>query len=264
MSRQRSGFWFVPMIVLMISESLCSPACSPSAEAPVMPQVTAPRPRQSQSLALSADGALLAVVNPDADSLSIIDTAKRQLRREAHAAAEQQAQAALRACADHGSLGTGAVHVSPTLPAPASPVQRTSSGPVRRNCPQTARERRNLPADRPVPSVHRGYAELALQPGDSSRARVSRPAGDRQRLLEVADRVGKVWGLGSETTKDPGPWEGEQRNMWKPTQVPHLWVHGGNLHQSRHYSQFLAFQLKARLEGLPTPVYKLAPSYHKR
>jgi len=35
---------------------------------------------------------------------------------------------------------------------------------------------------------------------------------------EVADKVGKVWGLGSATSKDPGPWEGEQRNMWKPTQ----------------------------------------------
>ena len=34
----------------------------------------------------------------------------------------------------------------------------------------------------------------------------------------MADKVGKVWGLGSATTKDPGPWEGEQRNMWKPTQ----------------------------------------------
>ena len=81
---------------------------------------------------------------------------------------------------------------------------------------------------------------------------------------EVADRVGKVWGLGSDTPKDPGPWEGELRNMWKPTQVPQLWFHGGNLHQSRHYSQFLAFQLKARMEGMPTPVYKLAPSFHKR
>jgi len=81
---------------------------------------------------------------------------------------------------------------------------------------------------------------------------------------EVADRVGKVWGLGSDTPKDPGPWEGELRNMWKPTQVPQLWFHGGNLHQSRHYSQFLAFQLKARMEGLPTPVYKLAPSHHNR
>jgi cation diffusion facilitator CzcD-associated flavoprotein CzcO len=54
---------------------------------------------------------------------------------------------------------------------------------------------------------------------------------------DVADRVGKVWGLGSDTRKDPGPWEGEQRNMWKPTQQPGLWFHGGNLHQSRHYSQ---------------------------
>jgi putative flavoprotein involved in K+ transport len=31
---------------------------------------------------------------------------------------------------------------------------------------------------------------------------------------EVADKVGKCWGLGSDTQKDPGPWEGEQRNMW--------------------------------------------------
>ena len=81
---------------------------------------------------------------------------------------------------------------------------------------------------------------------------------------EVADKVGKVWGLGSDTPKDPGPWEGELRNMWKPTQVPHLWFHGGNLHQSRHYSEFLALQLKARQEGLATPVYKPAPSHHKR
>ncbi|MGH3620165.1 MAG: NAD(P)/FAD-dependent oxidoreductase, partial [Sciscionella sp.] len=35
---------------------------------------------------------------------------------------------------------------------------------------------------------------------------------------EVADKVGKVWGLGTDTAKDPGPWEGEERNMWKPTQ----------------------------------------------
>ena len=46
---------------------------------------------------------------------------------------------------------------------------------------------------------------------------------------DVADKVGKVWGLGSDTTMDPGPWEGEQRNMWKPTQQPGLWFHGGNL-----------------------------------
>jgi putative flavoprotein involved in K+ transport len=79
---------------------------------------------------------------------------------------------------------------------------------------------------------------------------------------EVADKVGKVWGLGSDTTKDPGPWEGEQRNMWKPTQQEALWFHGGNLHQSRHYSLYLALQLKARYEGIPTPVYGLQEVHH--
>ncbi|WP_223422837.1 NAD(P)/FAD-dependent oxidoreductase [Tateyamaria pelophila] len=80
--------------------------------------------------------------------------------------------------------------------------------------------------------------------------------------LETADKVGKVWGLGSDTPKDPGPWEGEQRNMWKPTQQDALWFHGGNLHQSRHYSQFLALQIKARMEGIDTPVYGLQETYH--
>lgn len=80
---------------------------------------------------------------------------------------------------------------------------------------------------------------------------------------DVADKVGKVWGLGSATTKDPGPWEGEQRNMWKPTQQQALWFHGGNLHQSRHYSQYLSLQLKARQEGIATPVYGLQEVHHK-
>lgn len=79
---------------------------------------------------------------------------------------------------------------------------------------------------------------------------------------EMADKVGKVWGLGSDTPKDPGPWEGEQRNMWKPTQQEALWFHGGNLHQSRHYSLYLALQLKARMEGLETPVYGLQDVHH--
>ncbi len=80
---------------------------------------------------------------------------------------------------------------------------------------------------------------------------------------EVADRVGKVWGLGSDTPKDPGPWEGEQRNMWKPTQQQALWFHGGNLHQSRFYSQYLALQLKAREVGIDTPVYALQETHHR-
>jgi hypothetical protein len=39
----------------------------------------------------------------------------------------------------------------------------------------------------------------------------------------VADKVGKVWCLGSDTPKGLGPWEGEQRNMWMPTQQEALW-----------------------------------------
>ena len=79
---------------------------------------------------------------------------------------------------------------------------------------------------------------------------------------EVADKVGKCWGLGSDTKKDPGPWQGELRNMWKPTQQEALWFHGGNLHQSRHYSLYLTLQIKARMEGIDTPVYNLQEVHH--
>ena len=79
---------------------------------------------------------------------------------------------------------------------------------------------------------------------------------------EVADKVGKCWGLGSGTKYDPGPWEGELRNMWKPTQQEALWFHGGDLYQSRQYSQFLSLQLKARMEGIETPVYGLPEVHH--
>lgn len=73
---------------------------------------------------------------------------------------------------------------------------------------------------------------------------------------DVATRVGRTWGLGlgKRPNKDPGPWEGELRNMWKPTSVTGLWFHGGNLAQSRHYSRFLALQLAARYMGIPTLV----------
>jgi putative flavoprotein involved in K+ transport len=79
---------------------------------------------------------------------------------------------------------------------------------------------------------------------------------------EVADKVGKCWGLGSGTAADPGPWEGELRNMWKPTHQSSLWFQGGNLHQTRHYSQFLSLQIKARMEGIPTPVYGMGDVHH--
>jgi putative flavoprotein involved in K+ transport len=73
---------------------------------------------------------------------------------------------------------------------------------------------------------------------------------------DISKAVGRTWGLGfGKRPKDPGPWEGELRNVWKPTTVEGLWFHGGNLAQSRHYSRFLALQLAARYMDMDTPVY---------
>ena len=52
--------------------------------------------------------------------------------------------------------------------------------------------------------------------------------------------------------------------MWKRTAQENMWFHGGNLHQSRHYSRYLSLQLKARMEGIPTPVYGQAEVHHVR
>ncbi|KAH7364990.1 hypothetical protein KP509_18G002400 [Ceratopteris richardii] len=73
---------------------------------------------------------------------------------------------------------------------------------------------------------------------------------------EVADRVGRVWGLGSNTTRDPGPWVRELRNMWKPTPQPNLWFHGGGFQEARNYSLYLALQLKARMLNIPISIFR--------
>jgi putative flavoprotein involved in K+ transport len=73
---------------------------------------------------------------------------------------------------------------------------------------------------------------------------------------EVGAKLGPCWGLGSGTKGDPGPWEGELRNMWKPTAQEALWLHGGNLHLSRYYSKYVALQIKARQAEIPTPVFR--------
>ena len=72
---------------------------------------------------------------------------------------------------------------------------------------------------------------------------------------QAADAIGHSWGMGSGVRGDPGPWLGEIRNLWKPTAVEALWLHGGNLALSRFYSRFVALQLKARMEGIATPVW---------
>lgn len=80
---------------------------------------------------------------------------------------------------------------------------------------------------------------------------------------EVADKIGPCWGLGSDTTLDPGPWEGELRNMWKPTAQEGLWFHGGNLAQSRLHSLHLALQIKARMEGIKLRQHTPKPYWRK-
>jgi putative flavoprotein involved in K+ transport len=90
-----------------------------------------------------------------------------------------------------------------------------------------------------------------------------RPMSEWMSMLispDVERKVGRVWGLGSGTKGDPGPWEGELRNMWKPTAQDGLWFQGGNLMQARFHSLHLALQLKARMEGLATPVYRTSAS----
>jgi putative flavoprotein involved in K+ transport len=72
---------------------------------------------------------------------------------------------------------------------------------------------------------------------------------------EVGDRIGKCWGLGSGTRNDPSPWHGEPRNMYKPVVQENMWIQGGNLALSRIFSKFVALQIKARMEGVETPVY---------
>lgn len=72
---------------------------------------------------------------------------------------------------------------------------------------------------------------------------------------EVAERIGEVSGIGSGEGKDAGPWEGEVRNMWKPVAQEGLWFNGALIAHARAYTRYLALQLKARHEGIPTPVY---------
>ena len=80
---------------------------------------------------------------------------------------------------------------------------------------------------------------------------------------DVADKIGTCWGLGSDTAKDPGPWEGELRNMWKPTHQEALWFQGGNLAQARFFSLILALQIMARALGIPTPVHGMQQVHHR-
>ena len=58
---------------------------------------------------------------------------------------------------------------------------------------------------------------------------------------KVADKIGRVWGLGP---------DGEMNNMWKRTAQEGLWLVGSGLAASRQYSRVVALQIKAVEEGL--------------
>jgi putative flavoprotein involved in K+ transport len=77
---------------------------------------------------------------------------------------------------------------------------------------------------------------------------------------EMIHKVGRIYGLGSGTRGDPGPWEGELRNIYKPTQQKSLWFMAGGFSGNRFFSRILALQIKARQVGIPTPVYALPPA----
>lgn len=65
---------------------------------------------------------------------------------------------------------------------------------------------------------------------------------------QTAEKIGTCWGYGSGYRGDKGPWEGELRNMWKPTAQEGLWFMGGNLAQVRIYSRYLAYQLCHKMQ----------------
>ena len=79
---------------------------------------------------------------------------------------------------------------------------------------------------------------------------------------EVADRSARsgVWARTRPRTRARG--RARSATCGSPPSSPALWFHGGNLHQSRHYSLYLALQLKARQVGIPTPVYGLQEVHH--
>ena len=70
---------------------------------------------------------------------------------------------------------------------------------------------------------------------------------------EVADRVGKVLGPRLGHHQGPRAVGGRAAQHVEADPAGRLWFHGGNLHQSRHYSLYLALQLKARVTRASPP-----------
>ena len=87
-------------------------------------------------------------------------------------------------------------------------------------------------------------------------------------VLTDADVIPVVIALQQQVTNDFRPiWgldaDGELANMFKPTAQKGLWFMGGGFAHARIYSHYVALQIKARMEGIPTPVYAMAPVHHR-
>jgi hypothetical protein len=66
---------------------------------------------------------------------------------------------------------------------------------------------------------------------------------------DVASRIDATWGLDE---------EGEVRGMWKRHHnADNFWIMGGYTQQHRWHSRTLALQIKAALEGILPPAYKV-------
>ena len=66
----------------------------------------------------------------------------------------------------------------------------------------------------------------------------------RAHPADVADRVGPIWGIGT---------DGELRNMYARTAQEGFFIAGGGFPAARVYSQYTAVLIKADLEGLLRP-----------
>ena len=96
--------------------------------------------------------------------------------------------------------------------------------------------------ERPLQGKSANFVRM-LHPLPSWQA-LGRLIGEALVDMETAQAVGPYWGYGLGVPGDPGPWDGELRNMGKPTAQRDLRFMGGNLAQVRAMSRYLALQLR--------------------
>ena len=128
------------------------------------------------------------------------------------------------------------------------------------------KRRRDPPRQRALRRAHATAREL---PADlivyGDRLPVDEPRGGARSFREeVADKVGQVLGARLRhpaATRALGGRAAQHVEADRSSRASGFTA--AISHLSRHYSLVLALQIKARMEGLPTPVYGLQKSHHK-